>query len=137
MSYTFIDVVYTHVLPRDVLCLLRRRLSLSREVSDDVVRAQGFLRKHFIGSTLIEEVSYFNKNRHGLEHGWHANGALWWESSYDNGKRNNSCRTWFPNGKLSSETFFIYGKRLHGITKYYREDGSFMKEVRHSVTFSL
>ena len=115
------------------LCLLRRRVRLSREVTDDVVRARGSVEKHAFtdglvswfddkrhglarwwreNNTLSDEVPFFDDKRHGLERWWHENGTLWAEIPYVDGKKHGLARWWRTNGILWEEISYIDDKQV-------------------------
>ena len=133
------------------LYLFRKRLGLSREVSDDVVRARGRVaREHCAVDYTYKSVSLFDEKRHGplrewtgfeddddvldteimyvddkkhgLERSWDCNGILLWEISYIADKQHGISRGWHENGTLHWETQHIENKR-HGLSRWWHEDG--------------
>lgn len=141
-----------------LLGLLRRRIRLSREVADDVVRARGYIEKLSYMLSYIEvfcfDKSYFDHIQHGFErelrvdgtcgreipyvagkwHGlarhWHTNRTRYCEVSYINNKRHGIGRWWFSNGVIRCETSYADGVR-HGIERKWREDGSLESKIRY------
>ena len=133
------------------LCLLRKRARLSREVSDDVVRARGRVTQekndddystHIIISrfddkrhgllqiwhgdaldALEMEASFVDGNPHGLDRAWHTNGRLLWEKQYIYGKQHGVSRGWFSNGTLNWETNYNANGRVHGLQRCWSMDG--------------
>ena len=114
------------------LCLLRRRVRLSRELSDDVVRARGYERRrvrgtNFDGDTL-EEMSCFDNQEHGLTRGrFRTTGKLWWEIPLSAGKWNGIARYWHENGNLHFEMSYVNDLR-HGRTRQWSADGNLVQE---------
>ena len=106
------------------LSLLRKRLHLSREVSDDVVRARGRLMKED-NSRDKWEVRLFDFLRHGPYRIWHANGFrreiahVYYVGSHLHGL----SRDWDENGTLISEISYVNGQP-HGIARNWRNDGT-------------
>ena len=112
------------------LCLLRRQMGLSRELTDDVVRARGVVRKssepYMPNVDVIESV--FDGKRHGLERWWRENGTLWTEIPFVDGKRHGLARWWYENGTLWKEVPFVDDKR-HGLDRLWHENGTISEEI--------
>lgn len=120
-KYVFVDRFPCSTVP--ILCLLRRRVRLSREVTDDVVRAHGYR-----NSGLYVGSSWFNGLQHGLERGWHTNGH--WEMPYVDDKPHGLSRGWYKSGSLHWETLYVGGNR-HGLSRGWYENGARRGEVRY------
>lgn len=112
--------VFSDRFPRSLvptLSLLRRRVGLSREVSDDVVRARGLVEK---SSSALK--SYFDNYRHGIAYGWYDNGARHWENTHVDGKLHGRERAWHMNGIRWWETTYVNGK-MHGLERGWGING--------------
>lgn len=133
--------VYSYSLPPRVtptLCLLRRRLRLSREVSDDVERARGHVvrlrsqfgpRGNYTDNALVEEL-FFDNKQHGLGRGWHSSsGALWWEYPYIDDEWHGRVREWYADGiTLQHEATYINDKQ-HGFERWWNVEGTLYWEI--------
>lgn len=108
--------VYGDLLPLSItltMCLLRRRVHLSREVADDVVRARCYVTrsKNILGRD--EEMCFLDNNTpHGRSRGWYVNGARWWEAPYVDGKKHGITRVWHNNGVLRWKITYVNGRHL-------------------------
>ena len=157
MNNTRTLCVFTERFPSEVgatLCLLRKRLGLSRELSDDVVRSRGHVRKMFRKhNDIYEESSVFDDMIHGqlyrywrngsykaqykedVKHGytreWHANGTLSEVLLFINGLEQGLSQCWSADGTLHGECTYVDGQ-LHGWSRsWYTHTG----EVRHKVLY--
>ena len=123
------EMVYPFRLPSCVmstLSLMRRRLHVSREMADDVVRARGRLAR-FASS----EVSLFDNIWHGRVRAWHENsGTLSWECIYVKGLPHGHMRRWHNNGALCVEIPYVNGK-VHGIRRKWYDNGARDYEIPH------
>ena len=104
--------VYTDRLPPDTLCLLRRRMKLSRELADDVVRARGCVTQVCRADNSLARTTIMFDNILQLEQGWFSYGVLAWETPYANGKRHGVERWWYKNGVCNSEAVCVNGERV-------------------------
>lgn len=123
MSY-LPQCVFTGRFPHSLaptLCLLRRRVRLSREVADDVVRARGCKTKHDYFVNAVEE-SLFDGKKHGLRREWNENGARH-ELYYVDGKRHGLARWWYTNGALQCEMTYV-ANRQHGLSRWWHSNGA-------------
>lgn len=108
------------------LSLMRRRLRLSREMVDDVVRTRGHVNKElycYSNGVLFCKIPYFDGKQHGLSRGWHLNGACYWVDSYVDGKRHGLSREWYTNGTRHWEISYVDGEP-HGLLRWWRKDES-------------
>lgn len=136
------------------LSLLRRRVRLSREVADDVVRARGYIgpvkwvywktEKYFFddkshgretwlqddGVTIRAEFTYVNGKIHGEERWWHPNGVLESDHFYVDGKMHGLRRLWRENGRLRGTIMYVNGIR-HGVMRFWNEEGTVVKEEHY------
>lgn len=118
------------------LCLLRRRMSLSRELADDIVRMRGqrlyeydwFLTPENVTNTYI--TVRFDGMKHGLARWFHENGIRWAELPFVNDKTHGVQRWWDSDNTLRSEYTFVNDMR-HGVSRRWGNDGS----LEHEVTF--
>ena len=101
------------------LCLLRRRLRLSREVSDDVVRARGVFR----AARHDFDMNVFDGGQHDVVRVYYSDGTLYAETTYVDGEKHGIERFWYRNGALSTKTMYINGKQ-HGKALYWDENGN-------------
>lgn len=108
---------------------------MSREVTDDVVRARGKVECGFFpayGSAvftpryecpvfdekrhgmyrwwrlqqLTDETWFVDDNEHGIARGWHRNGSLAYEHTYVNGKMCGLWKSWRENGECRQSTCY-------------------------------
>lgn len=124
-------VVFTDALPASfvsLLCLLRRRLGLSREVADDVVRARCYMMKYqTYGYVTI--VPYVDERRNGRKRMWRANsGLLVSEEPYLDDRRHGFVRFWHANGALRSSATLVHDQ-YHGVFRKWNADGVLVYEV--------
>lgn len=119
---------------RATLRLLRRRVHLSRELADDVVRARGHncrsrfgyldecvetpvydekrnatTRLWYADGTLKAKLFHVDGMYHGVQRWWHRNGILNTEIAYDNGEQHGTERWWDARGTLLSQKMFQDG----------------------------
>lgn len=128
------------------LCLLRRRVRLSREVADDVVRARGSRTKSKNddnevveqqcfdyrlhgpallwnqNGALVMKLRYVEGKRHGIARGWYDNGERHWEKTNVNDNPHGLTRGWHENGARCYENSYVDGKR-HGLDRWWSDDG--------------
>lgn len=129
------------------ILLLRRRMRLSREVSDEVVRSRGCELKgynrmrgettrvfiiddavtintrHCDSYPLVRSTRQYRDNkRHGRWwHVWYDNEDIASaETVYVNDEEHGLSRKWWSNGKLASETPLVHGVRDGVVRKWYR-----------------
>lgn len=131
------------------LCLLRRRVRLSRELTDDVVRARGhkvqlddryadvvasiFDDKYHgrtyarLWSGVREIIPYVDGKRHGLACSFYCNGNRLAEVPYVNSQRHGLSRRWHAHGTLAVEERHV-DNWIHGYERKWREDGTLFEE---------
>ncbi len=71
-----------------------------------------------------------NDIRNGYYESHYDNGQLWSTSEYKHGKRHGKTTSYYPNGKLRYMGFYKDNKKS-GQWFFYREDGSFEKEINY------
>lgn len=105
------------------LCLLRCRVRLSRELTDDVVRARGRVVRGYYTTNgpLCNRVAYFDDKMHGREQWWNKNGALYIDGTWINGGRHGLFRWWYYDRTLAFETQY-YNGRMHGFDRTWNND---------------
>lgn len=137
LTRVFVDCFPSLLVP--TLCLLRRRVRLSRELADDVVRARGcVVRVHRIDNILtvapffddkqhghtqvlarrshndeyimLADIPFVNNRHHGIGRWWYENGAHEAEIRAFNGKFHGYERNWYRDGTLSNETLWTHGR---------------------------
>ena len=132
-------LVYRDKMPSSVvvtLCLLRQRVQLSREVSDDIVRARGIVTRcnvtgYDLNNTFREEQSFFDDRHHGLIRGWYcSNGSLWKEIPVIGGKWHGRVRYWWENGRQQWEIPYVNNDRNGRLLRWSRPQ--MMEGVHHS-----
>ena len=124
------ECVFTTQFPSRVaptVCLLRRRLVLSREVISDVVRARGrvIMKYQKEDGRLTMEVSEFDNKKHGLTRRWFLNGNLAWEMPYIDGIQHGIERQWHTNGARRWVVPHVKGL-MHGTARWWRDTGHCM-----------
>ena len=106
-----------------LLGLLRKRMRLSRELVDDVVRARGRMVRETIDNNSIWEQTHFDDYRHGPSLAFYASGGHRWKLCYVNGKVHGLGRYYYANGHPQREVTYVNGK-WSGRSRTWREDGS-------------
>lgn len=124
-----------------LICLLRRRVCLSRELSDEVMRSRGCITKLkniFQGDANI---SYFDNKLHGLSQSWRPNGVLWWEATYVNDRTHGIQREYYEDGTRYYEMQYVNGKQqglsrgwFHGGDLWW--DSSYVDNKEHDSEIS-
>lgn len=114
------------------LCLLRRRVRLSRELADEVVRARGYVTRGFgLYSNIVGKVPFFDDRLHGVTVWKDANGTVMMKYRHIDGIRQGFHRWWHTNGTLQGKVLYVDGKR-QGPQPYWNEDGA-LQYVTHWV----
>lgn len=124
--------VWNECLPASFLAtlkLLRRRMRLSREIADVVVRARCLVTKKYHNNSLIREFSYVDNRKHGLERWWH-NERKHAEFIYKDGKRQGYERWWHSNGVLRAVIPNV-DDVFHGRARWWRSDRSLEAEITY------
>ena len=130
--FVFVDRLPSAFLP--TLHLLRRRMCLSRELSDDVVRARGYADRRYKNSdlSLSFEANYIDFTLHGLATWWYRTGRRERELPFVEGKRHGVARTWHSHDdshddeeRLSYVVPYV-DDRKHGVERWFFSNGSVM-----------
>ena len=111
------------------LCLLRRRVRLSRELRDDVVRMRGRVQTSH-DYTFLVQTSVFDDKRHGLKRWWDDYGTLLAYIPFVDDKPRGIAQWWHENGTLELEIKFVDGKQ-HGLERMWHENGTLRQVVMH------
>ena len=106
-----------------IVGLLRRRMCLSRELVDDVVRARGERFVWFYSDDTPEHESVWIDGMLQCGRGWWRSGRLQRKTLYRNGVYHGFSRWWHENGTLRKEIPYVNNKR-HGLAREWYDDGS-------------
>lgn len=111
------------------LRLLRRRVRLSRELADDVVRSRGHIERVYrVDNTIHTEVPHIDNFRHGCARTWHSCGIqLFMEELFIDGNLHGVVRGWWSNGNQHWEWSFSRGAPI-GCDRWWYEDGTLSLE---------
>lgn len=114
-----------------LLALLRRRMRLSRELSDDIVRARGGMNAlYYSDRSLHAHMPYLDGMRHGTTRWFSTNGTVHGELYFEAGNRQGRTRWWWCDntGFLQQESFYV-DDQLHGTSRLYHSTGALSTEL--------
>ena len=115
-----------------LLALLRKRMHLSREVSDDVVRARGGVyTMYFYDNTIQSHRPYLDNMRHGTTRWYSHSGTLHGVLHFIEGNRHGRTRWWWADSTVLQQDSCYVNDRLHGVSRHYDITGLLSYEVKY------
>lgn len=128
--------VFPYTLPwrfAATILLLRRRVRLSREVTDDIARARVTrVRQSFVDVPALtwSDGAFVDGVAHGPHQIWHSTGKLQSEHMYDSGRKQGITRWWDSDGTLREEIPYVRNL-VHGVQRVYDSSGALFRETMH------